>query len=119
MESSRDMAPHRHSKLQSITIFGTVIATLSLVFTISLILCSRLGVHHPFEGNPGVFFLLVPLVPFSIVVALWGGVVLLKTFCSLRLRIFLLVLSTAGIISSLLLGYWILKLWMIGPINLH
>lgn len=113
------MVPYRHSKPQGITIFGTAVATLSLVFTASLILCSRLGVRHPFEGNRGVYFLLVPLVPFSIVVALCGGVVLMKTSCSLRLRIFFLVLSTAGIMSSLLLGYWILKLWMVGPINLH
>ncbi len=113
------MNPHRHPGLQDATIIGTVIAALSVVFTVSLFVCSRLGVPHPFEGNPGVFLLLVALVPFSIVVTFRGIVVLQKDSCSLHLRAFLFAVSMGGIISSLLLGYWVLKLLVIGPINLR
>ena len=107
----------RYSKVQDITILGTTLAAVSVIFTGSLFVCSWLGFRHPCEGNPGVFFLLMPLVPLSSVIVLWGVVVLLRTSCTLHARTAMLILNIAGLSCSMLLGYLILKLLMLGPIN--
>lgn len=118
MRQEYSMSGPCHSSLPAITVLGTTLAAISFVFTISLMFCSWFDIPHPFAGNPGVFFLLVPFVPFSILSALCGVAGLLKSSCSLRMRMLILAVNVAGILASSLLGYWMLKLWIIGPINL-